>query len=209
MVDSQVDYGIQLEADSVVNWNIDVLFDVIHDWPYPLPLAPRHPDDPMNYARFLKIFHLNLADRTIPYVHAQFSWNYRAYPFLRHALALMRQGYFKGANFDETGINILLWQAKANHTLCQVDPYFDYLSEYEGKNTTCQKYCHKVFILLHGGKQLNQMRNVFERLKTLAGSPPVLTENSGLHYLNETYYTCCYPGSRPSSIHPLLCEQAS
>ncbi|CAF2845566.1 unnamed protein product [Rotaria sp. Silwood2] len=209
MVDSQVDYGVQLEADSVVNWNIDILFDVIRHWPYPLPLAPRHPDDPMNYLHFLKKFNLKLAGRTTPYVHAQFSWNYRAYPFLRDALALMRHGHFIGANFDETGINILLWQAKANHTLCQIDPFFGYLSEYETKNITCQKYCHKVFMFLHGGKELSAMRDVFQRLKKHVGSPFVLTENSGLHYLNETNITCCYPGSRSSSIHPLLCQYTS
>ncbi|CAF3428488.1 unnamed protein product [Rotaria socialis] len=206
IVHSQLDYGVQLEADSVVNWNVDILFDVIRRWPYSLPLAPRHPDDPMNYRYFLNRFGLRLTDRTTPYMHAQFSWNYRAYPFLRRALALMRDNNFNGANLDETGMNILLWQAKANHTLCRIDPFFTYLDEYEKQSTKCLADCHKVFILLHGGKELNQMRDVFNRLKKHAGSAFIQTENNNLHYLNETQYTCCYPSSRPSSIHPLLCE---
>ncbi|CAF0807162.1 unnamed protein product [Adineta steineri] len=117
IVHSQVDYGIYLEADTLVNWNVDILFDLLHRWPYPLPLAPRHPDDPTNYRSFLKTFKLDFQNRTTPYVHAHVLWNYRAYPFLQQAHNLMRQNNFLGANFDETGLNILLWQARANHTL--------------------------------------------------------------------------------------------
>jgi hypothetical protein len=50
------------------------------------------------------------------------------------------------------------------------------------------------------------MRNVFERLKKHTGSPYIQTPHHGFHYLNEAQYTCCYPDSQQSSIHPLLCE---
>lgn len=206
IIESKLDYGVHLEADSVVNWNVDILFDVVHRWPYPLPLAPRHPGDPKNYKSFLRNFKLNYNSRTIPYTHAQFSWNYRAYPFFRHALNHMHQGHFFGANFDETGINILLWKAKANHTLCKIDPYFTYLSSYESQQKICKEFCHTAFILLHGGKDVKTMREVFERLKKHAGSPFIQTINDGMHYLNETQYTCCNPDSKPSRIHPLLCQ---
>ena len=33
-----------------------------------------------------------------------------------------------------------------------------------------------------------------------------MTIDRGMHYLNETQYTCCYPDSQPSPIHPLLCQ---
>ncbi len=206
IIESKLDYGVHLEADSVVNWNVDILFDVVHRWPYSLPLAPRHPDDPGNYARFLKKFKLGFNNRTTPYIHAQFSWNYRAYPFFQRALGLMRRGYFVGANYDETGINILLWQAKANHTLCKLDPYFSLLSAYESNQTICHADCHTAFILIHGSKDAIKMRDVFQRLKKHAGSPFIQTSCHGLHYLNETQYTCCYPDSQRSPIHPLLCE---
>ena len=206
IIESKLNYGVHLEADSVVNWNVDVLFDVIHQWPYPLPLAPRHPADPQNYVKFLKIFKLNLNDRTTPYIHAQFSWNYRAYPFFRQALNLMRQGHFLGANYDETGINILLWKANANHTLCKIDPYHSYLTVYESPPKICQEFCHTAFILIHGSKDAVKMRGVFKRLKNYTGSPFIQTPRQGMHYLNETQYTCCYPDSQPSPIHPLLCQ---
>jgi hypothetical protein len=209
IIESKVDYGVHLEADSVVNWNVDVLFDVVHRWPYPYPLAPRHPDDPVNYESFLPQFGLDLKSRTMPYTHAQFSWNYRANPFFKKALRYMRKGHFSGANFDETGINVLLWKIKANHTLCKIDPYFGYLSAYELNEKICKEYCHTAFILIHGTKDPDVLRELFERLKKHAGSPFIQTRNEGFHYLNETQYTCCYPDSKPSSIHPLLCQYPS
>ena len=72
IVYSQVDYGIYVEADTLVNWNVDILFDVLHQWPYALPLAPRHPDDPVNYLKFLKQFKLNLQSRTTPYIQVDY-----------------------------------------------------------------------------------------------------------------------------------------
>lgn len=206
IIESKLDYGVHLEADSVVNWNVDILFDVVHQWPYALPLAPRHPTDPRNYETFLRQFQLDFDNRTTPYIHAQFSWTYRAYPFFKQALQLMREGHFMGANYDETGINILLWKSKANHTLCKIDPYFGYLPVYESNPKTCKEFCHTAFILLHGSKDAQELRRIFERLKQHAGAPFIQTPNDGLHYLNETQYTCCYPDSRTSPIHPLLCE---
>jgi hypothetical protein len=206
IVYSQVDYGIYVEADTIVNWNVDILFDVLHQWPYSLPLAPRHPDDPGNYRPFLKKFKMDFQNRTTPYIHAHMLWNYRSYPFLQRALNLLRQGYFNGANYDETGINILLWEAKANHTLCKFDPYYTFLPAYESNQQKCVKYCHTAYIFIHGSKSAIAMRDILNRLKKYAGSPFIQTPSNGMHYLNETQYTCCYPDSRQSKIHPLLCE---
>lgn len=205
ILDSKLDYGVHIDADSVVNYNIDVLFDIIHRWPYPLPLAPRHPDDPLDYKHFLSVFNMNFTSRTTPYIHAHLSWNYRAYPFFEKAFDLMRQNHFMGANYEETGINILLWKAKANHTLCKIDPHLVYLPSYESKHRICDVYCHTAFIIIHGSKDATKMRNAFKLLKNHQGSPVIQTYSSGFHHLSETNYTCCYPDSQASTIHPLLC----
>ncbi|CAF4269496.1 unnamed protein product, partial [Rotaria sp. Silwood2] len=52
IVHSQIDYEIYIETDTLVNWNVDILFDVLHRWHYPLPIATCHPDDPINYEHF-------------------------------------------------------------------------------------------------------------------------------------------------------------
>ncbi|UJR25606.1 hypothetical protein I4U23_006950 [Adineta vaga] len=206
IIESKLDYGVQIDADSVVNWNIDLLFDVVRRWPHPFPLAPRHPDDPKNYKTFLKTFDVDIKTRITPYIHAQFSWNYRAYPFFNRTLRLMREGNFVGANFDETAVNILLWKARVNHTLCKIDPYASFISDYETQSKTCKEYCHTAFMIMHGSKKASDAYHILKRLKKLRGLPFVQTREDGFHYLNETQYTCCYPDSQPSPIHPLICE---
>jgi hypothetical protein len=106
-----------METDDVVNYNVDVLFELLHVWPYPLPISPRHPDDPQNYGHFMKQH--NVPKRTTPYIHAHVIWNYRAKPFLQNLRSLLQQGNFQGANFDETAVNVMLWKAGANHTVCK------------------------------------------------------------------------------------------
>ena len=95
-----------METDDVVNYNVDVLFDVLHVWPYAVPISPRHPDDPGNYGHFMERH--NVSKRTTPYIHAHMIWNDRAMPFLKNLQSLLRQGHFQGANFDETGVNVML-----------------------------------------------------------------------------------------------------
>ena len=105
-----------METDDIVNYNVDVLFDVARVWPYPLPLSPRHPDGPKNYNHFMQQY--NLKKITIPYIHAHMVWNYRAIPFLKSLQSLLQSGDFMVGS-DEIAVNVMLWKAKANHTLCK------------------------------------------------------------------------------------------
>jgi len=210
VVSSGVEYGVLMETDDVVNFGIDVLFDVLHVWPYPLPISPRHPDDPRDYIHFLREH--NVSKATTPYIHAHLIWNYRALPFLKNLHLLLRHGHFKGANYDETALNVMLWAAKANHTLCKYDPYFSYLGPYEKwpQIINCSRYCHTVFLTLHGSKDPTTSANILARLKVNAGKPTMQTLGmGGFKYLNDTSTTCCYPDSKPSRIHPLLCEHSA
>ncbi|CAF0750270.1 unnamed protein product [Adineta ricciae] len=207
IVSSNVDYGVLMETDDVVNYNVDLLFDVLHVWPYPVPLSPRHPDDPQNYHHFMRQF--NVSKRSLPYIHAHMIWNYHAIPFLRNLRELLRRGHFHGSNYDETAVNVMLWHAKANYTLCKYDPFFTFSEAYElwPNITNCTRYCHTVFITLHGSKDAPISAALLERLKTMRGKPTVQTPGmGGLYHLNDTRYSCCYPDSKPSSIHPLLCQ---
>ncbi|CAF0863299.1 unnamed protein product [Didymodactylos carnosus] len=202
IVESNVDYGVLLETDDVVNYNVDILFDVLHKWPYDLPLSPRHPDDPGNQQPFMEQF--GVVKKTTPYIHAHVAWTYRAYPFLRHVQNLTRSGHFQGANYDETAINVMLWKAKSNHTLCKYDPYVTYIDEYENPSPNCTRYCNTAFILLHGSKDPKFSSAVLKRLQERAGQAAIQTKY-GLRHMNETNVTCCYDDSKPSPIHPLLC----
>ncbi|CAF3660098.1 unnamed protein product [Rotaria socialis] len=208
IVSSEVNYGIQLEADSVVNYNIDILFDMLHMWPYDLPLAPKHPNDPQNYRFYMEQY--NVKYRTIPYMHGTFVWTYRAYPFIRHVLALMQRGAFMDANCDETAMNIMLWKAKANHTLCKYDPYGPlYIEKYEKpeKTPACLPYCDGVYLVFHGQKESLVSKNIFKRLRSLGPHRPFVQTTQGIKWFNETNVTCCHSSAtRPSPLHPMLCE---
>lgn len=208
IISSEVKYGVQLEADSVVNYNIDLLFDMIHLWPYDLPLAPKHPDDPHNYQYYMQQYRVKY--RSIPYMHGTFVWSYRAYPFIRQILTYMQKGAFSDANCDETAMNIMLWKAKANHILCKYDPFGPiYIEKYEQSQSTptCSPYCDGVYLIFHGQKDSLISRNILERLHKLGPNHPFVQTPQGLKWLNDTNVTCCHPSAtKPSSLHPLLCE---
>ena len=208
IVSSEVDYGVQLEVDSVVNYQIDLLFDLSHLWPFDYPLAPKHPDDPRNYKHYLKKY--RISNRTIPYIHATFVWTSRAYPFFEHTLALMQKGYFQDANADETAINVMLWKIQANHTLCKYDPYGPiYIDKYEQlqNSSICSPYCDGIYLIFHGQKESSISRNILERLYKLGPNRPFVQTPQGLKYLNDTNVTCCHSSAtRTSSLHPLICE---
>ena len=93
--------------------------------------------------------------------------------------------------------------------LIYLDPYFTASDVYEKwpKITNCSRYCHTVFLSLHGSKEAEKSAQLLTRLKANVGKPTLQTWGmGGLKYLNNTKATCCYPDSRPSPIHPLLCE---
>jgi hypothetical protein len=208
IVSSGVNYGVQLETDSVVNYNIDLLFDMLHVWPYDLPLAPKHPTDPNNYRLYMNQYRVKY--RSVPYMHGTFAWTYRAYPFIRRVLKLMQRGSFMDANCDETAMNVMLWKSKANHTLCKYDPYGPtYLGKYEHSQSTpdCLPHCDGVYLIFHGQKDSSISKNIFERLRKLGPHRPFVQTPQGLKWFNETNITCCHPSAtRPSPLHPLLCE---
>ncbi|UJR34139.1 hypothetical protein I4U23_021546 [Adineta vaga] len=207
IISSNLDYGVLMETDDVVNYNVDVLFEVLHVWPYALPISPRHPTDPQNWGYFAQQF--NVTKNTTPYIHAHIIWTYRALPFLNHVHSLLKQGHFQGSNYDETAVNIMLWKYGANHTLCKYDPYFTYSETYERwpNVTKCSEFCHTAFVTLHGSKDAPTSAALLTRLKANAGKPTVqLLGMGGMRHINDTTATCCYPDSKRSPIHPLLCE---
>ena len=90
-----------------------------------------------------------------------------------------------------------------------LDPYFTYSDAYERwpEITNCSNYCHTVFLTLHGSKDAETSAALLKRLITMKGKPTLQTRGmGGLHYINDTSVTCCYPDSQPSPLHPLLCK---
>lgn len=206
MISSEVHYGVQLEVDAVVNHHVDLLFDMLHVWPYDVPLAPKHPNDPLNYREYMAEY--DVKSRSTPYMHGTFAWTHRAYPFLRQVFGLMQRGAFSNANVDETAMNVMLWKAKANHTLCKYDPFGPIaIDKYEENAPACTDECDGVYLVFHGQKRSLLSRDILQRLSKLGANRPIVQTPHGLRWLNETNVTCCHPSAaRPSALHPLLCE---
>lgn len=208
MIASEVNYGVHLDTDSVVNYNIDLLFEMLHQWPYDLPLAPKHPNDPRNYKYDLEQYQVK--HPTTPYMHGTFVWTYRAYPFLRSVLTLMQRGAFQSANPDETAMNVMLWKAKTKHVLCKYDPFGPiYIDKYENpeKQPECLPYCDGIYLVFHGQKESSVSEQILKRLQGLGPDRPFVQTPQGMKWFNETNVTCCHPSStRTSKLHPLICE---
>lgn len=90
-----------------------------------------------------------------------------------------------------------------------LDPYFTYSDAYERwpNITNCTEFCHTAFVTLHGCKDAKISAALLTRLKANAGKPTIqLLGTGGMRHINDTTATCCYPDSKRSPIHPLLCE---
>lgn len=186
---TDVDYGVYLDVDSIANYNIDLLFDVVKSWNGTHPLSPIHPKDPDNQIKFMKEHVIN--KKSMPYVHAHILWNRNNIDFIKEWWELTK--VISGSNYDETALNLLLWKHNAKHSVCAYDPisyvYSDYL-----KNRFKEIPHLYVYFLFHGGKNATQS---FEILKDLSLSEP---KNELLQV------TCCPLESTESTINPLICK---
>ena len=208
MIASEVHYGVQIDADSVVNYNVDLLFEMLHQWPFDLPLAPKHPNDPHDYKFDMEEHHVS--HRTTPYMHGAFLWTNRSYPFLRTVLMLMQRGAFQNAQLDETAMNVMLWKAKTQYVLCKYDPYGPIsINKYENseKIPECLPHCDGIYLVFHGQKESSVSEQIFQRLQKLGPKRPFVQTPHGLKFFNDSNVTCCHSSAtRPSKIHRLICQ---
>ena len=208
MIASEVQYGVQIDVDSVVNYHVDLLFEMLHQWPHEFPLAPKHPGDPKDYKYDMKEHHVQYA--STPYMHGAFLWTFRSYRFLLLVLTSMQRVSFQNAQLDETAMNVMLWKAKTKYVLCKYDPYGPiYIDKYEKseKNPECLPHCDGIYLVFHGQKESSVSEQIFRRLQTLGSTRPFVQTPHGLKFFNDTNVTCCHPSAtRTSNIHRLICE---
>jgi len=66
ILESNVQFGVYVEADDIVNDGVDILFQECRSI-QEYPLCPRHPDDPNNQKPIMQA--LGVKEKTMPYVH--------------------------------------------------------------------------------------------------------------------------------------------
>lgn len=82
-------------------------------------------------------------------------------------------GYFNGANYDETALNVHLWKIGIQKQSCRWDPYIDYSDIYLNQSKECRdcRGMDLAFLTIHGGKDPRVARTIFDFLKKHAGKP--------------------------------------
>lgn len=122
---SQLERGIWLEPNSIVNYNIDELFKIFND---PLlsrggnvltaPLFPLHPCIPESAPNAMEEF--NVPTQTMPYVQpsSPILFTRESIDFLNRFLIILQEWGLD----EEIAINLFLWQNKIKAHLTQVNP---------------------------------------------------------------------------------------
>ena len=92
-----------------------------------------------------------------------------------------------------------------------LDPFFTFVEAYEKWPVVeeCKRYCYSVFITLHGSKVADVSGALLTRLKGYVGKPAKqLAGMDGIVHIDDSSASCCFPDSKQSPIHPLLCEHS-
>lgn len=173
ILDSGIKQGIYIEADDIVNYKIDDLFqESAHVGQF--PACPVHPDNPDNQKELMA--ELGVTEKTNPYLHGHIIFADACKPFLLecYQTCLTYGSSIKG-NWDETVMNVLLWKYKVHdHYLPIFDPYFSahtaYINEQPlNMNITIKTpiYCH----MFHGAKNAVSAHSILDVLKKNVGKP--------------------------------------
>lgn len=165
-IQSEFDYGLQLDADCIVTPEIVKVFNQenytnINGY----VLAPKHPQYPTHSEHLIKYFN---APQTQPYVHAStFLFNASSKNFLietyNNCHNALNNGIFLPAQ-DESILNVTLWKHKV------IDKYLDYIDPYYeiflNRQTEKQFYDKEVkYYICHGCKDPSLAKSILNQIK--------------------------------------------
>lgn len=192
---SNLTYGVYLDVDGVVNYNIDILFDIARVWKGNHTINPIHPQDPNNQDFFMQ--NQGVTKKSMPYVHGHVIWNYLSINFVKQWFDLCPQ--VMGSNFDETALNILLWKINAKHLAAAYDPYVGFVYEYFDDKVTKEPVPY-FDLLFHGGKVANESEYILRKL--------IKYHETGhkIQTLDNGEYCPADRRTKKTALHPLLCE---
>jgi len=173
ILNSNVRYGIYLDADLIVNYKIDDLFQKCRDV-NAYPLCPIHPKDPEDQWRIMSRF--GIYEKTNPYVHnALIVFSQACLPFIQECYDWYGHYGDLGCPWDELMLNIMVWKHKiSNWYLPMCDPFYSFISEYLKEQHMVYnggKMVEVQYHVFHGCKDPNEALRNFEILKNNVGKP--------------------------------------
>lgn len=196
-----IKYGVYLDVDNVVNWNIDQLFTISKAWNGTHTLSPTHPQDPNNQR--LHMLWGGILKKSMPYVHGHVIFNYRTLDFVKKWFSMTKHSIFNKFNYDETALNTLLWIVNAKHQICLFDINYEFFDAYlKGFNISYYNDLQlPVWVAtVHGDKQQLHAESIFNRMKDQMQTRTIF--NSGKWYEDGN---CCAKSSKQTNLHPKIC----
>lgn len=166
ILESNIKYGVYVEADDILNFGVDILFEWARK-SKDYPLCPKHPQDPNNQHNIMNF--LCVQNKSMPYVHGHVLFSQTCMPFVKEWYETCLKYGNQASNYDETILNVLLWKYKVDKYVPVYDPYFDSLENY--KNNTCPEQhgynknepIH--YFMFHGCKNPDEARKILDLLK--------------------------------------------
>ncbi len=174
ILESNVEYGVYIEADDILNEGCDTLFDYAHQV-IDYPLCPLHPDDPNNQQLLMNF--LGITQKSMAYVHGHVVFSQKCMPFIKEWYETCLQHAYCCSNYDETVLNVLLWKYKAKELLPLYDPHYSFSEDYLRINEpkTSLPDCH--WYMFHGCKDHKEAWTIFNKLKEKALPTEIDSQN--------------------------------
>jgi hypothetical protein len=126
VIASNIGCGIYVDADAVVNYRVDELFATCQARRAPHPLLVAHNNDPNNQQGSGRWQGGGgTQPKSAPYAWAaSFMWSSEAVPFMLDAYERCVVGSeFNRANYDETALNVLMWERGIREQACVYATY--------------------------------------------------------------------------------------
>ncbi len=160
-----IKFGVYLDADIVVNKNIDVLFDYTR-MVEKFPLCSIHPQDPNDQQ--VAMDKMGVTEKSMPYIHTAYL------VFSDKCMDIIREWYDVSLKYsrlvrhtDETMLNVVLWKHGNTQYLPVHEPFYEAINYYEqGKALPYFPIDWKVHCdMFHGCKDPKFAADILRRLK--------------------------------------------
>lgn len=167
ILEANVENGVYIDADAVLNHGCDALFDycqIVQDH----PLCPAHEKDAWVLEDAMQFF--GAPYRTMHYVHADvIVFSHSCQLFLNEWNSMCLNHPSLGVPvWDETFLNILLWKFGATEQLPTIDPYNAYFSQYLSLSFSERgESPYNYWFVFHGNKNPEVGWSMLQNLKKM------------------------------------------
>lgn len=172
-----------IEPDSVMNYRIDDVWEILEHANVSHPLLIRHSNFVNEgHEGFMQL--LGVKKRSMLYVHGHIMATRSSVPFLLDAFQSSQTGLFQGWTWDEGLLNVWLWKVNATVSSCYIDMYggfdwqnnlyFDQAAHFDLERVASGHQKHKAFgwVVLHGVKSAEKQKELLDKLIEFSKKKP-------------------------------------